>query len=158
MKERRIEMGQINDWKYEIEGVTFGNKTGNPKKKILKFRINVDVANKTDGMLLQLLDDRHLYLAVDEQNNSKPIKVGKCAVLNWGGNAAKGTSFYIFEMKSIDWLPDKYQEERWSGDKVVKLIVIDMTLAPEIQTTTEVTEAKQDDEEETEELIQQPLM
>lgn len=152
-------MGQINDWKYTIEGITFGNKTGNPKKKIIKFRINVDASNKTDGMLLQLLDDRHLYLAVDEQNGSRPIKVGKCSVLSWGGNAAKGTSFYTFEMKSIDWLPDKYQEERWSGDKVVKLIVIDMTLAPEVATTTEVTEVNEEEsQEETEEEFVQHQM
>lgn len=121
-------MGQINERRYDVEGVTYGASGINPKKKLRRFRMNVDSININDGMLIILLHDRPLFLAVEYEG--KKIKIGDCTVHSWGGEAQHGTTHYIFEMPAVEWQPTKFEENEWGPNQAMKLIVIDKAADP----------------------------
>lgn len=121
-------MGQVNDRRYDVDGITFGKLSIDAKKKKLVFNVKVDSINLNDGMLLILLHDRPLFAAFEYDD--KKVKVGDCSLFRWGGEAQHGTSAYSFDMNAIDWLPTKYEMSEWSDDKRMKLIIIDKAVEP----------------------------
>jgi hypothetical protein len=128
-------MGQVNERRYDVEGVTYGSSSHNPKTKMKRFRMNVDSININDGMLIILLHDRPLFLAVEYDN--KKIKIGDCTVHSWGGEAQHGTTHYIFEMPAVEWQPSKFEENEWGPEQKMKLIVIDKAVDPIVAAETQ---------------------
>lgn len=120
-------MGQINDRTYTINDVTYINHVGVPKTKCERIHFKVNKANLADGMLLQLLHDRHLYLGVSYEGEK--VKIGDATLWNWRGESKEGTSSYFFDVASIDWLKVK-QQTQWDKDKKMLLIVIDKSISP----------------------------
>lgn len=118
-------MGQINDQLYELNGVTWGGKHDNPKKKTSRFKFKVDAANLHDGLFLILLYDRPLHLAVEYDGRDKPVEIGPCQVFGWSGIAANGTSSYEFLLPTIDWKPTVALQTEWDEDLKMTLKIVD---------------------------------